>query len=99
MRHPQWQSENDLNENMDSDSDTSSFKDAPDTSLRISLDADKPSRSNSLNSTIELDKLLQNEDNGEGISDHIRMIIEKTKNSQSKLLESNDIGKQKYLSK
>lgn len=94
MRHPQWQSANDQNENMDSESDTGSFKDAPDTSLRLSLDADKPSRSNSLNSTIELDKLLQNEDNGEGISEHIRMIIEKTKNSQSKLREANDVNSQ-----
>lgn len=66
---------------MDSESDTGSFKDDPDTSLRLSLYAYKPSCSNSLNNTIELDKLLQNEDNGEGISDHIRMIIEKTKNS------------------
>ena len=81
MRHPQWQSENDFNENMDSESDTGSFKDDPDTSLRLSLYAYKPSCSNSLNNTIELDKLLQNEDNGEGISDHIRMIIEKNKNS------------------
>jgi len=81
IRHPQWQSENDFDENMDYESDTGSFKDDPDTSLRLSLYAYKPSCSNSLNNTIELDKLLQNEDNREGISDHIRMIIEKTKNS------------------
>lgn len=90
MRHPQWQSENDLNENVDSESDTGSFKDAPDTSLRLSLDADKPSRSNSLYDTIELDKLLQNEDSGKGFSEHIRMILEKTKESPSKLRETND---------
>ena len=66
---------------MDFESNTSSFKDDPDTSLRLSLYAYKPSCSNSLNNTIGLDKLLQNEDNGEGSSDGIRMIIEKTKNS------------------
>ena len=84
---------------MDSESDTGSFKDAPDTFLRLSLYADKPSCSNSLNSTIELDKLLQNEDNGEGIYGRISMIIEKSKNNQSKLQEGNDTGKTKYRSK
>ena len=66
---------------MDFESNTSSFKDDPNTSLRLSLYAYKPSCSNSLNNTIKLDKLLQNEDNREGISDHIRMIIGKTKNN------------------
>lgn len=98
MRHPQWKSENDQNENMDSESDSGSFKDAPDTSLRLSLDADRPSRSSSLNSPFDLDKLLQNEENVGGISEHIRMIIEKTKDNQSKLRETNDVNSQEKQS-
>ena len=73
---------------MDFESNNGSFKDAQDTSLRLSLYANKPSHSHPLNNTIELDKLLQNEYNREGISEHIRMIIEKTKDSQSKYWET-----------
>ncbi|GLJ55759.1 hypothetical protein SUGI_1197410 [Cryptomeria japonica] len=79
MRHPQWQS--DPVESAESESETDSFKDVQDISLRLSLDLDN--RSSSFNSS---DRLGQDD----GISDHIRKAIERAKGRPSNSQERND---------